>query len=421
MPRHSLFLIPLVAFVAACADSPVSPTRVGVDRPSLQESEGRGVFQRYVALGTSVSMGVQSDGAFFGTQQASWPAQLSRMAGREMTQPYIEFPGCRSPIAPPLGAGVRLSGEPTLLAAALLSCAPNVAGVTLPTQNVALNGARVGDALFTTPQNILDAGNRLVYSRVLAAGQTQVSAMEAQNPKIVSVEFGGNEILSAQAGVALVGAPPLPIENPATFAAQYDQLLDRIAAARVKHVLLIGLPSNPFALPGFRSGLEIWANAQALLVGFNVEVQADCGTTNATNQIFVTVKLSAAIQAGLAARAASQPPVPFTCAGAGPTTADFVLTPSEQAIVLAVAAQMNAAIQAEAEARGYALASLDALYSAPGVRTPLNVVALFTTAEPFGPYISLDGIHPNANGQALIAAAAAEALNARYDLGIPLP
>ena len=82
---------------------------------------------------------------------------------------------------------------------------------------------------------------------------------------------------------------------------------------------------------------------------------------------------------------------------------------------------MNAALQAEAQARGYAFMSLDALYAAPGVRVPLNVVALVTSPHPFGPFMSLDGLHPSAAGQTLIAQAAAQALNARYNLGIPTP
>jgi lysophospholipase L1-like esterase len=112
--------------------------------------------------------------------------------------------------------------------------------------------------------------------------------------------------------------------------------------------------------------------------------------------------------------------VPFTCAAAGPATPDFVLTPGEQTTITAVVAQLNAAIAGEAQARGYAYVDLDALFAVPGVRTPLNVVALFTSAEPFGPFMSLDGVHPNAAGQALIAQAAARALNQRYDLGIPV-
>jgi lysophospholipase L1-like esterase len=274
--------------------------------------------------------------------------------------------------------------------------------------------------LFTTLENILDLGNRKLYGRVLLPGATQVSEMEAQNPKLVSVEFGANEVLPAQAGVALVGAPPLPILDPQTFAARYRQLLDRVDATHAKHALLVGLPTNLLSIPAFRSGAEIAATAPVLFAAFNVAVQPDCATTNSQNLIFVTVKLATTIQAGVAARAAGQPAVPFTCAGAGPATPDFVLTPAEQAIITAVVAQMNAAIAGEAQARGYAYFNLDALFAAPGVRTPLNVVALFTSAEPFGPFMSLDGVHPNAAGQALIAQAAAQALNQRYDLGIPV-
>ena len=424
MIGQRVVLVPLAAAcaaLAACADSPVAP-RIGADRPSLQESEGRGVFQRYVAIGTSISMGVQSDGVFFGTQTSSWPAQLARMGDREITQPYIQFPGCHSPIAPPLGLGVRLSGEATLANPATLSCAPLVEGVTLPTQNVAIFGARASNALSSTPENVVDPANGPLYSRVLAPGQTQVSAMEAQNPKLVSVELGANEVLDARSGVALVGPPPFPIENPATFAAQYHQILDRIDAVRVKQVLLVGLPANPFVIPGFRSGAEIAANAAALFAGFNVAVNADCGTTAAQNLMYVPLKLAPVMQAGLQARLANQPPVPFSCAASpNPTTVDLVLAPAEQSIVAAVVTQMNAAIQAEAQARGLAFVSLDALYAAPGVRTPLNVVALFTTAQPFGPFMSLDGLHPNAAGQAIIAQAAAQALNARYDFGISTP
>ena len=294
-----------------------------------------------------------------------------------------------------------------------------MAGVTLPTQNVSVNGARVADALFTTPENILDPGNKKLYARVFLPGATQVSEMEMQSPTLVSVEFGADEVLSAQSGVVLVGAAPLPILDPQTFASQYRQLLDRVAAAKPDYVLLVGLPTHALEIPAFRAGAEIAANASVLAAAFNVAVQPDCATTNVHNLIFVTAKLATTIQAGLAARAANQPPVPFTCAGAGPATGDFVLTLAEQAIVDGVVAQMNAVIQGEAQARGYAYVSLDALFAAPGVRTPLNAVTLFTSAEPFGPFMSLDGIHPNAAGQALIAQAAARALNARYDLGLP--
>src|SRR6266496_6441511 len=37
---------------------------------------GQDAFARYVSLGTSVSMGVQSDGVYYASQQHAWPALL---------------------------------------------------------------------------------------------------------------------------------------------------------------------------------------------------------------------------------------------------------------------------------------------------------------------------------------------------------
>ena len=80
---------------------------------------------------------------------------------------------------------------------------------------------------------------------------------------------------------------------------------------------------------------------------------------------------------------------------------------------------MNAIIRREAQQRGWAYFALSALYGETVVKPPFNAVALLTSAEPYGPYVSLDGIHPSAQGAAVLARAAAEALNARYGFGIP--
>jgi lysophospholipase L1-like esterase len=43
-----------------------------------------------------------------------------------------------------------------------------------------------------------------------------------------------------------------------------------------------------------------------------------------------------------------------------------------------------------------------------------------TSSQPYGPYVSLDGIHPTAAGQRILAEAAARALNETYGFGIPV-
>src|SRR6266496_4394691 len=84
----------LIAFLSACSsDHTTAPASVITpDNALADKSEGRGVFQRYVAIGTSISMGWQSDGVFFVTQATSWPAQLAALGGRTLSQPYIAAP-----------------------------------------------------------------------------------------------------------------------------------------------------------------------------------------------------------------------------------------------------------------------------------------------------------------------------------------
>ena len=71
---------------------------------------GQDAFQRYVAIGTSLSMGVQSDGVVYFSQQHSWTNLLAHQAFASFTQPLIAPPGCFSPLIAPLQLSRRLSG-----------------------------------------------------------------------------------------------------------------------------------------------------------------------------------------------------------------------------------------------------------------------------------------------------------------------
>ena len=398
--------------LGACVDEgPASPS-VFAAPATADLSEGRGAFQRYVAIGTSISMGVASDGAIAESQEQSWPAQLARMADREITLPLIAGPGCRPPLRAPLATGVRLSGEAAGTDPALLSCAPSVEGVELPTQNLAVNGAQVKDALFTTRENVTDAGNRLVYARILPPGETQISQLEKMNPKIVSVEFGGNEVLNTRSGIAIPGVTIFPF---ASWAPLYTQLVDRVAAV-TKYGILVGLINDVGTFPGFRRGSELYADRGAFLAAFNVAVSADCDASE--NLLFVPVRVPTAVATGAAFRARGLGPAPLSCAGAPPGLQDFVLTPAEAAVVNASMAQMNAHIRAEADRLGFAYTELEVLYGRAGLKAPFSVLQLMTSLQPYGAYVSLDGIHPTAEGQRIIAEAAADALDARYNFGI---
>jgi lysophospholipase L1-like esterase len=60
---------------------------------------------------------------------------------------------------------------------------------------------------------------------------------------------------------------------------------------------------------------------------------------------------------------------------------------------------------------------VDAVYGQPKPR--FSVYDELFSSAPFGAYMSLDGVHPNAQGQDRLVTAAAQAINARYGLSIP--
>jgi hypothetical protein len=411
----------LSAFVlAACADRiPVEP---GLASSELMRLDGgRGEFHRYVAIGTSISMGVVSDGVNEQSQRNTWPAQLSQLAGREISLPLIQMPGCGAPLAAPLASGLRINGEGAGQPADTRVCAPNVAGVTLPTDNVAVDGARTRDALFSTTSTY--GGMRgAQYARVLPPGATQVSAALSQNPKILSIELGGNEVLGSRHGIYAPGGtfeqPGGTVERTEVFKELYTTLLDRIEGS-AKHVLLVGLIDDPLDFPAFRTGLELW-NARATFAPLHVTIGEDCGTTNATNVLFIAVRVPDAAARGAARKRQELGPHELNCINAPSSSGiqDFVLSGEEVAQLAAQIAEMDAFIRGEAARRGYAYSRLGALYSDANVKAPFHAAAMMTTAQPYGPLIGLDGIHPSAAGQAVIADDAARALNQTYNLGI---
>jgi len=168
---------------------------------------GQEAFSRYVAVGTSLSMGVQSDGVVYFSQQHDWTTLLSHMAFAQYTQPLVAAPGCFSPLIAPLQLSRRLSGISA--AANQTTSIPDTTctlfgpSTTIPANDVAIDGANTYDALYVTPETASVEGvkRRRQYRLVLPAKTTQITAMMRQNPTLVSVELGANEALGAASGL----------------------------------------------------------------------------------------------------------------------------------------------------------------------------------------------------------------------------
>ena len=388
---------------AACSDpvAPPSSARNATAASLTAAPTIAQVFARFVALGTSNSMGVQSAGIFAAGQQAAWPAELARRAGVPFSLPLLQDPGCGPPLLPPLVSDLVLVGAfgNDLVTTVMNTCAPLRTSVTLPANSVAISGADVHDALTATVESKMALSVRVgtLYSRVLPPGKTQVTSMLGQNPTFVSVELTANEVLPASTGRV---EAMTPYDN---WVSDYDQVLAAVKSTGARAVL-VGLPTNAAQFPSIRSSKEFFNQWPALL-GLGITVSLNC--LFSTNQLFVPGYLLTLV---------SKAPTTATCANV-PGVVDYVLTSSDISAINTRIAQMNAHVQAKATQNGWAYFNLDPVYALP--KPSFSVTNLLFSNQPFGTYISLDGVHPSAAGQSLLASAAVKAINAKYGLAIP--
>ena len=146
-------ILPLLglALAAACSDFPTAPASGTALQSSASSSAHSPRLGKYVAMGTSLSGGVMSNGVVGRDQAQSWTAQLARLAETPFSLPLISEAGCQPPLATPLASLRRVNGESALVRSAV--CSPLVAGITAPTQNLALSEATTFNALGTTPES----------------------------------------------------------------------------------------------------------------------------------------------------------------------------------------------------------------------------------------------------------------------------
>lgn len=411
MKRYLSFSAGALALVvlAACNDDRTTG-------PAGQES-----FTRYVAMGTSLSMGVQSDGAVYFSQQQDWTKLLSHQAFASYTQPLIQSPGCFSPLIAPLQLSRRLSGISAsanqTTSTADTTCAL-LGTVTLPANDVGIDGANTYDALYVTPETASVEGvkRRRQYRSVLPAKKSQVTAMMQQNPTLVSVELGANEALGAASGLLFPKAAYRGAASAGTFVPNavwqpvYDALIDSVKKTGAK-VLLVGVPkTNGFV--SLRTGDELYKDSVAFR-NFGVIISSDCQAS--PNAIFVPIKVLTAI--GTAQATGTNQTLSCTDS---PGAQDNILTPAEVQLIDGVIDGMNSHISSVAQANGWAYMDMSVVWAQwVARRGPFSVVFLLGCVRPYGQYVSLDGVHPNVQGYQEMANAAADALNTAYGFAIP--
>ena len=403
MKRKHLTLVTASTFaLLACSDGGLSPVASDSRSRENLSANARSDMANYVAIGTSISMGWASDGVVGGSQENSWPRQLADQAKVDFTVPDIDAPGCQPPLAAPLITFTRVDGSS---AGSSTTCAANVPGVSLPTHNLAIENATAAEALNATPATATQ-GRGPVTGRVLPAGMTQLTAMRSLHPTFVSVEFGGNEILPAQVGLLYPGVTFTPL---AVFEANYSQIIDSVKATGAKAVL-VSIRTDLRKFPTIRTGPEI-ASQRGAFAAYNVSVNADCDAS--PNFIFVRGKVLTAIITGVTQAGYGLGPYDLSCADR-PGTVDYILTPDDIAFLNDLAERMSDFIESKASENGYATFAIGALYNESKEGVPFDLEAYLKSGTPYGELISLDGVHPTAEGQSVLARVARQAIQRTY-------
>ncbi len=372
--------------------------------PPVPAYTGGALFQRYVAMGNSITAGFQSGGINDSTQQRSYAVLVGAAMGSPFYYPSLANPGCPPPITniftnPP----TRLAGR------SATSCF--LRGTPIPPflHNVAVPGAEVLDGLKNGPG---PGTNSNALTVLMLGGRTQTQAMQAAQPTFVSVWLGNNDLL----GAAEAGDTTLATDT-ATFHANYAHVLDSIKATGASALLIavgLGHLANNVVLPFFSRGSTwygLWSAGAFAPAPFTV-------LTNCAPPRGDTVLVSFPYGFGLLGAAKGGTPTTLDC------TAAPVVEPRETLFFTRLQLEYNAIIQGEATARSWAFtdsvnSTLDSLAGVVNQFAPFPNAPAPCSGSPFGLAFSCDGIHPAALTHRLIARKLVRAINAKYGSAIP--
>jgi lysophospholipase L1-like esterase len=402
----------LVFLVAACQNDVLNS-------PGVPPYAGGAMFQRYVAMGNSITAGFQSGGINDSTQRRSYAVLVAGvMRGDRFYYPSLTNPGCPPPYTN-VFTQTRIIGDGTTCFFRNPALPPYVSNVAVP-------GAEALDLL----QNGPGAGtNSNALTQLFLGGRTQIQAMVAAQPTFVSVWAGNNDVLGAATSSTNGGDSTL-ITPAATVQTEYTQIADAVEGTGAG-ALLIGV-ANVTALPFFSQGATYWAIKNGLVPGASFPAT------------FTVSNNCAPIATGIPGARGDSVLVPFPYGGAllGAASPPFnqarnldcadtvaaIVVPAELRKLVGAVLAYNAADSTIAAQRGWAwLNPNPTLDSLRGIPTQVAPFPAFTTGgaptpcanSPFGLAFSCDGVHPSSATHVIIARHVVLAINAKYGSAIP--
>jgi hypothetical protein len=367
------------------------------------------MFQRYVALGNSITSGYQSGGISDSTQSEAYPVVLAAaMGGDPFYSPLLAAPGCPPPYAN-VFTGTRVGAASTGTTCFFRTTPPPPY-----ISNVAVPGAYVLD-LYTNGTG----ANSNPLTQLFLGGRTQVQAMADAQPTFVSVWIGNNDVLGALTDTANAGDSDL-ITPVATFQTEFQTVVNDVKATGAQ-AILIGV-ANVTDAPYASLGQTYFAVKNGLVPGTSFPPTFTVGPNCAPSTLGGKGdSVLVPFPFGGALLEAAQAGVSDTLYCTEPET----VQPAKLRKLVATVTAYNTFIQSAASASDWAYfdpnPALDSLHAISTEVAPLPAFGAPCSASPFGLAFSCDGIHPSAATHLLIARYLALAINAKYGSAIPAP
>jgi len=427
MKKNTFIYLLVLVFFAAC-------------KPEVTEfepSKGSADFTTYVSIGNSLTSGF-ADGTLYKQGQInSYPnmlaGQFKLVGGGEFKTPYmldeLGLGGKRI-----LGMSIDCKGTESLgpiLAPGTPDVAGNMASIFVNNEfynNVGVPGIKIAHLLTT------QAVGNPYYKRFASnpGTSTILSDAMAKNPTFISLWIGNNDVL----GYSTSGGDNCgdAITDPTSFTQYLTAVMQQITVNNAKGVIstIPYVTSIPYFTTVPYNGLVL---VQAQADGINAAYAAAFGS--AANAAALGFTFTAGQNAWVIQDSTKTggirrlekgelllltvPQDSMKCAGWGsqkPIPHKYVLDSKEITKVKDAVDAYNVAIKAAAEQYGWALADMNVYMTklqSGIVYDGVDYNASFVTGGAF----SLDGVHPNPRGYALIANEFIRVINAKFAAKIP--
>ena len=408
----------------ALANYGCSPDDAALVSPAL--NSGSANFTKYVALGNSLSAGVQSGGLVDYNQRNSFPALIAKQLGKTIAtaggnindfhHPLVGTPG-----APPV---LKLTSlvPLTIVRSGTSSGLPTNTTLARPYDNLGIPGAFAWDLKNATSsanswsKNNFGSTNTafdLVLRNPNLGNTSALQQAAALSPTFISLWIGNNDAL----GAATNGITQL-LTPAATFNAIYSDLVSSLkAAAPNAKMVAANIPdvtSIPFVTTLPPVVLNPQTNQPLLVNGAPVPLLGEDGDPNtkqlsSDTYVLLTAKDSMAVGVG----------IPTQLGGTGrPLSTRLTLSYAEAQAIQARIAEYNTTIRTVAAANGIPVVDANAILieiKREGIAVGgVDLNANFIT----GGIFSLDGVHPTTLGHGIIANAFIEKINEAYGSNI---